>query len=102
MFGVRTVGKQGTGLTGGGGVLLGLAACLLLHLLQLPMSHLVRPALAYVGLTQWLYMAPAVWLAGRARYPMIRRGLLLGGAITLALNALAYGIMYYLFFVPKG
>jgi hypothetical protein len=87
---------------GRGGVLLGLALCGLLHLLQAPMNHLVRPALAYAGLTQWLYLAPAAWAAGRTGFPMVRRGLVMGGGATLLINAIAYGVMYYLFFIPKG
>lgn len=102
MFGAWLSRGRGTVLSGGRGVMMGLALCGLLHLLQLPMNHLVRPALAYAGLTQWLYLAPAAWAAGRAGYPTVRRGLLMGGAITLLLNVAAYGIMYYLFFVPKG
>ena len=93
----------GAWLTDGrGGVLLGLTLCGLLHLLQVPMNHLVRPALAYAGLTQWLYLAPAAWAAGRSGYPMVRRGLIVGGGVTLVINGIAYGIMYYLFFIPKG
>lgn len=103
MFSGQLRRNPGTGLNGVGGALLGLALSVLLHaLLAGPMNHLVRPALAYVGLTQWLYLTPAAWLAGRAGYPMVRRGLLLGGASTLLLNAVAYGIMFYLFFIPRG
>jgi hypothetical protein len=82
-------------------ILLGIIAALLLHLLQLPIGLVVKPALAYIGLTQWLYMVPAILVARRAGQTALVTSLCLGGAVTFLLNAVAYGVAYYLFFVPR-
>ncbi|MDF2630702.1 MAG: hypothetical protein K0R39_4533 [Symbiobacteriaceae bacterium] len=93
----RATWKLGTG-----GVLIGVLLAVVLHLLQVLLKHaLPQPSLAYVGLSQWLYLVPAAWGADRIGYPMVRRGVLIAGLVGSGLNLIAYGVIYYLFFVPS-
>lgn len=73
----------------------GLILGLLLHALQLGLRLLLPQTVVYIGLTQWVYIGPALLL-----WPGLRRGLLIAGGLTFAVNAVAYGVMYWLFFVP--
>ncbi|HWI62914.1 MAG TPA: hypothetical protein VNT75_13795 [Symbiobacteriaceae bacterium] len=75
--------------------LVGVALGLALHVLQPGLRLLFPQSLVYIGLTQWIYLLPAVLL-----FPALRRGLFVAGALTFVVNAMAYGVMYWLFFVP--
>jgi hypothetical protein len=84
-----------------GQVLAGVLLALLLHVLQVPIGLVVKPPLAYIGLTQWLYLIPAMNLARRKGYGALSHGVALAGAAVLLLNAAACAVVYYLFFVPR-
>lgn len=76
-------------------VLAGVTLGLSLHLVQVGLRFVLPQTVVYIGLTQWLYLVPVMLLC-----PGLRRGLLIAGALTFLVNAVAYGVMYWLFFVP--
>ena len=54
---------------------------------------LVLPFLALIGITQWLYIAPAAWLLRRRGSTAVAKGVVIcGGLVTLA-STLCYGGM---------
>ena len=76
---------------------LGLGLTFLLHLLQVPMA-MIRAAffipLWIIGLSQLLYIVPAILIArGRGR-PGIVRGLIIGASLTFLLNAACFGFIF--------
>ena len=90
----------------GRGVAGGCLFSLLLHLLALVViaiigaaiyrpegSLLVLPFLAFIGITQWIYIGPFAWLLRRRGSTAMAKGLVLAGsAVTLA-STLCYGGM---------
>ncbi len=91
-------------------VLLGMLLTLLLHLIQLPLAgglgllvSLWRRNIGVVfymsplaiGVTQLIYLIPAILIARARGHRGLMKGLLIGGALTLLLNGLCFG--YFLF-----
>jgi hypothetical protein len=94
----------------GRAVLLGVGLALLLHLLQLPLAyglaHLglsIETALGvftnlsplFIGVTQLVYLVPAILIARAKGKRGLAKGLLIGGALTLLLNGLCYGYFFF-------
>jgi hypothetical protein len=87
------------------GVIRGLGLTLVLHVAALLAVCVVSLCIAFkrktvggglafvltIGLSQWLYMAPALWYTRRRGWTGIHKGLWIGGAITLLLSALCWG-----------
>ena len=67
---------------------------MLLHLLQLPIMWLFFPWLIFIGLTQWLYLIPAILIAKERGRSSLVRGLIIGGSITFLLNATCFGAFW--------
>lgn len=69
-------------------ILRGLGLTLLLHLSQLPLALLSSGlSVVLIGISQGLYMAPAMIIAGVKNRPGIIIGLMIGAGLTLLLNA---------------
>ena len=65
----------------------GLGLLLLLHLIQIPLAALtIGISLIALGLTQLVYVIPAIIIYRRKGRPGIVKGLIIGAAITLLLN----------------
>jgi hypothetical protein len=45
-----------------------------------------------IGVSQFLYVGPALWLAGRKRHANAVRGLWIGAGITFLLNATCWAV----------
>jgi ABC-type Fe3+-siderophore transport system permease subunit len=82
----------------------GFALALLLHLLQLPITFLVdfvsRAELAFlyplvfIGISQLVYIIPAIIIFHRRGEPQTVKGLLIGASLTFLLNAACSGLIY--------
>lgn len=73
----------------GKGVVLGL----MLHLLQIPLASLTyTTSLWVIGLSQLVYMVPAVLTCRWKRRPDEVKGLLIVAALTFLLNAACFGL----------
>jgi hypothetical protein len=89
-------------------IVTGLGVTALLHLLQLPLAGLamlvscatggylcqlaaILPPLL-IGASQVVYMGPAIFIAFRRQRRALAKGLIIGAAITLALNAACWGL----------
>lgn len=68
---------------------------MLLHVLQLPMAWLFFPSLICIGLTQWLYLLPAILIAKEKGRAGLMKGLIIGGSITFLLNATCFGVFWF-------
>ena len=83
-----------------GSVASGLGQTLLLHLLQLPMALIfsITPIgplpLFAIGLSQLVYMIPAIIYFKKQRENETVKGLIIGTSITFLLNAACTGIFY--------
>ena len=79
----------------------GLGLTLLLHLLQLPFALFSSGAsLLLIGLSQGLYIVPAMIIAGIKHRPGMLIGLLIGAALTFLLSvATCMGLLVA--FTPK-
>ena len=77
---------------------LGFGLTFLLHLLQVPMARLMSHTPSWIiGLSQLIYIVPAILIAqGRGR-PGIVRGLIIGASLTFLLNAACFGFMFVTF-----
>ena len=95
--------------TVGRGVLL----TLLLHLLQIPMAlpwfllpgsnqlmGFIIPS--FIGVSQLVYMIPALILQQRKGRTEVVKGLLIGASITFLLNASCYGLMWATQLIGNG
>jgi hypothetical protein len=47
-----------------------------------------------IGLSQWLYLGPAIWIALRKGRRRTAAGLAIGGGITLLLNSACFGTLW--------
>lgn len=56
-------------------------------------SLLVLPFIAFIGVTQWIYIAPVAWLLRRAGSTAIAKGLVIAGALGTLASTLCYGGM---------
>lgn len=66
---------------------LGLGLLLLLHLIQIPLAAgSLGISLIFLGISQLLYVIPAVLIARRKARPGIAKGLIIGAALTFLLN----------------
>jgi len=89
-------------------VLLGMVMTLLLHLLQVPLAGGLGLLLSLwskdigvvfymsplaIGLTQLVYMIPAIFIARAKGRPGLVKGLLIGTALTFLLNGLCFGVV---------
>ncbi len=54
---------------------------------------LVLPFLAFIGLTQWLYVGPAAWLLRWRGRMAIAKGVVIGGGLVTLASTLCYGGM---------
>ena len=57
---------------------------------------LVLPFLAFLGVTQWLYIGPAAWLLRRRGSNATAKGVLVAGSLTTLANVLFYGVVFLL------
>jgi hypothetical protein len=51
--------------------------------------------LVFVGISQLVYMVPAIVVAGRRRAVSVQQGLIIGAAITFLLNAGCWGLIAF-------
>jgi hypothetical protein len=54
---------------------------------------LVLPFLAFIGLTQWVYIGPAAWLLRRRGATAIAKGVVISGGLVTLASTLCYGGM---------
>lgn len=67
---------------------IGIGIALLLHLIQLPLAALtVFVSLIFMGVTQLLYIIPAIVVYHRKKRRGVVKGLIIAAAITFLLNA---------------
>ena len=91
-------------------VLFGIGLAFLLHLLQFPLAGglgflvslwskdigmVIYLSFMAIGLTQLVYMIPAILIARTRGKPGLVKGLLIGGALTLLLNGLCFGVFMF-------
>lgn len=48
----------------------------------------------FIGLSQWLYLGPAIWIALRKGRRRTAAGFAIGGGITLLLNSACFGTLW--------
>lgn len=74
---------------------LGIGAGLLLHLIQIPLAAVTGfVSLVFIGVSQLLYIIPAIVIYGRRRRPGIVKGLAIAAALTFLLNATCAAIIF--------
>jgi len=56
-------------------------------------SLLVLPFIAFIGITQWLYIGPAAWLLRRRGSTAVAKGAVLAGCLVMLASTLCYGGM---------
>jgi hypothetical protein len=91
-------------------VVLGMLLTLLLHLLQIPLAGGLGLLVSLwskdigvvfymsplaIGLTQLVYMIPAILIARAKGRPGLVKGLLIGAALTFLLNGLCFGVILF-------
>lgn len=78
------------------GVLLGILLVGALHIIQLLVGYLFPAILAnsffFIGLTQLVYVIPAILIARSQGRSDIVAGIIIGAAVTFLLNAACYGL----------
>lgn len=75
-----------------GSIWKGLGLLALLHLIQIPLYPLILP-LVLIGVSQLVYVVPAVLILRRkGRFDTVK-GLWIGAGITLLLNATCFGLV---------
>jgi hypothetical protein len=78
-------------------VLKGLGLSVLLHLIQAPFLAFGPILLMLIGASQLIYQVPAFFiLRSRGRMGMAK-GILIGGSLTLLLNAACFGLFMSMF-----
>ena len=76
-------------------VWIGLGLTLLLHLIQIPLAIVtVAISLIVLGVSQLLYIIPAIIIYRKKGRPGVVKGLIIGAAITFLLNAACTGLMF--------
>ncbi|MEW6126902.1 MAG: hypothetical protein AB1757_07670 [Acidobacteriota bacterium] len=86
-----------------GHALIGFIISLLLHLFQIPMivvtylfnEEIPLMLILFVGVSQLLYMIPAVIIAFMKGKKQTAKGIIIGAAIVFLLNAACTGFFYY-------
>jgi hypothetical protein len=97
---------------GPGSALLGALLVMPLHLFAVPLAMLSSVLAGYlnvqgydqiawvfwpvffIGLSQWLYLGPAIWIFWRKGRRRTAAGLAIGGGITLLLNSACFGTLW--------
>jgi hypothetical protein len=75
----------------------GVGLAFLLHLLQAPLGVLsYGVTIIFIGITQLVYLIPAIVVFSKKSRPDMVKGLLIGGAITFLLNAACTGLFFIL------
>lgn len=75
-------------------VALGIGLAFILHALQLPLAFVtLMMALVFIGVSQLLYLIPAILIAKRKQRPGIVKGLIIGASVTFLLNAACFAII---------
>lgn len=70
----------------------GIRLTLLLHLIQIPMGLLtISISPAVIGISQLVYMLPAIRLARERNQTEKAQGLIIGASVTFLLNAACWG-----------
>ena len=85
-----------------GSALIGFLLSLLLHLLQIPIviilslfeSELLILSVLFIGVSQLVYMIPAIVIAFAKGKPQLGKGFLIGAGITFLLNAACFGLIF--------
>ena len=92
---------------GGKQAALGIGLAFLLHLLQIPLTlgmgrwdtsiegpfwAFIHLPFLFIGATQLIYLIPAILIARSKGKRGMMKGLLIGGALTLLLNGLCFGL----------
>ena len=73
----------------------GLGLLLLLHLIQIPFAVVtIGISLIVLGLSQLVYVIPAIIISRRKGRPGIAKGLIIGAAITLLLNGTCTALFF--------
>lgn len=73
----------------------GIGLTLLLHLIQIPIAALSGGvAVIGIGLSQLLYVVPAVIIAHRKGRKGLMKGIIIAAAITFLLNAACFGVIF--------
>ncbi|MGH9829272.1 MAG: hypothetical protein ACREDR_39135 [Blastocatellia bacterium] len=73
----------------------GFILALILQLLQV-LNVVIAPYLiAFVGVTQLVYIIPAILIARSKRRPKFAMGVAIGGAVVFLLNATCFGLILY-------
>lgn len=72
-----------------GSVGAGLGLTALLHLINI----VFPPAFLFIGVSQLVYMIPAVIIAYKKGYKVTAKWMMIGAAITFLLNATCFGII---------
>ena len=66
----------------------GMGVALLLHLIQVPMMAVTGSfSLAFIGLSQFVYLLPAILVYQRKKRPGVVNGLVIVAGITFLINA---------------
>ncbi len=73
----------------------GIGLLLLLHLIQIPLAVVsVGVSLVAIGLTQLVYVIPAIISYKKKNRPGMVKGLIIGAAITLLLNGTCTALFF--------
>ena len=76
-------------------VWIGLGLTLLLHLIQVPLAFMTMAiSLIALGISQLLYIIPAIIIYRKKGRPGIVKGLIIGAAITFLLSAACTGLVF--------
>jgi hypothetical protein len=82
-----------------GDIWLGVGAALLLHLIQIPLMLVTSFfSLIFIGISQLLYIAPAIAIYRSKGRPGVVKGLIIAAAITFLLNATCTAIFFAAFY----
>jgi len=74
---------------------LGVGLALLLHLIQIPLTFVTYFfSLIFIGISQLLYIVPAIVIYQRKGRPGVAKGLIIAAAITFLLNATCTVIVF--------
>lgn len=79
-----------------GWVLAGIGLGLGLHLIQFLLFLVVPGTLFFIGLSQLIYMVPAILIANSKRHKGMAKGLIILAALTFLLNAACYGFFFWM------
>lgn len=82
-----------------GEIWLGIGLALLMHLIQIPLALLTMfPSFIFIGVSQLLYVIPAIVIYYRKGRRGVVKGLIIAAAITFLLNATCTVIVFNLDF----